>query len=185
MNMIKNQQPNKERAWKKKFKQFREVGKLRISNMSSKDQPLSVILEEFIEIAYQEGRRDGMGKSMPSSLSDELPETMIWNIDHREEILNPPRKKSTFVQEILHLHLEKYPDGAIYVSHKEWLETYGGNKLSLAGQKNGPKNILKRYNIACWTGTITNPEELKLIADAEGRELTEKDIIYRLYYKKT
>jgi len=43
-------------VWKNGFKVFREVGKLRVSNMASKDQPLSIILEEFIGTVYQKGR---------------------------------------------------------------------------------------------------------------------------------
>ncbi|KKR14637.1 MAG: hypothetical protein UT43_C0020G0005 [Parcubacteria group bacterium GW2011_GWC1_39_29] len=167
-------------VWKNGFKVFREVGKLRVSNMASKDQPLSIILEEFIGTVYQKGRLAGMGKEVP--LGSEPPETEVWRIIDDFETSNTahrefgPRKKLEFIQEVLNLHLKE--GQCAYASHKEWLSKNDINKLSPTRQKKGPKDMLKRYGINCKSVNFLDPADLALQAETEGRELTKEDVIY-------
>lgn len=183
-----NDTSNKEQSWKKGLKQFREIGKLRVSNMVNRNQSLSIVLEEFMYTVFQKGRVDGMGKQIPSNANDESSENEVWRIDDDDEGVpnscrkkSSPRKKSAFVTEVLIAFASAKEGEACYLSHKEWIEKMekDGRALSEARKRSGPRQILKRYGIDCTSGTIFG-EALRKQAEHEGRDLTEKDIVFQL-----
>jgi len=179
-NQIASNQINKEQAWKKRFKSFREVGKLMVSNTVFKGQPLSTILDEFIKTAYQEGRLDGMGQQIQSS--DEPSEDMVWTIDHLPEVVRPPRVRgnSSFVKEVLALNMT-FGDYA-YVSHKGWLKSFGekAETMSKGSLNNGPRYTLKNHGFICRAITVSDETERNGIADDDGVELDADSVIYSI-----
>lgn len=84
------------------------------------------------------------------------------------------REKSAFVKEV---EEALQNGGFVYVSHQEWLNKVG--EVSKATEKNGPRYTLKRLGYDCKAITLSG-KDLDAVADAEGRDLSEKDIIYAI-----
>lgn len=86
------------------------------------------------------------------------------------------RGLSPFIAEILEA-VKNSP--YVYFSHKAWLESLGerAETMSAGSLNNGPRYNLRAHKLVCIAGTASG-EELEAIAEAEGRELTEDDIVY-------
>ena len=103
------------------------------------------------------------------------------------KVLTRSREKSAFIKAVLALGLEvgQYAN----VSKKEWLDN-GGDKQSLASQKNGPRYTLKNLTTPDYPNGIDckavnlSGEDLEAVAESENRELGESDVIYAMTKRK-
>jgi len=98
------------------------------------------------------------------------------------KVTSKQRGKSSFNSEVLAMNLKlgEYT----YASHKYWLDSLvkDGKDLkamSAGSLSNGPRYSLKLYKLRC-QAVLLSGKELKDLAESEGRELTENDIIYSI-----
>lgn len=106
---------------------------------------------------------------------------MILRIDEQlasAKTVGRTRSVSPFVATIKSLGLEN--GGFAYVSHKEWLDT-AGQEQTAASQKNGPRYTLRRHGFDC-RPVLLEGNDLAQVAEAEGRELTDSDVVYAIKY---
>lgn len=176
-----------EPTWEKKLEQFREIGKITVSNGVKKGQSLLAVIKEVMGTIYRQGRADNIKKQAILN-NDEVPEALIWRVDDMETS-NFSRKKSgshkktrsssPFIAEIeaLGLKVGQYA----YVSHKKWLDM-GGDQQTVASQKNGPIYSLKRNGYEVVRGNLKGAE-LEAVAEADEIELNENEVIYSITRK--
>lgn len=86
------------------------------------------------------------------------------------------REKSAFITEVIEALKS---GGYVYVSHKTWLKSLGDKQITQASQKNGPRYTLKTYGVDC-KAVVLSGEDLEQVADSEGIELNESDIVYAM-----
>ena len=65
-----------------------------------------------------------------------------------------------------------------FVSHKEWRASVD-KEITVASDKNGPRYTLKRLGYDCVAGNLSGLD-LEAVAEAEGRDLSDTDIIYSI-----
>ncbi len=171
-------------AWENRFKQFRELKGIWVSNRANKNRPLLDELELFIKTVYQEGLRVGEGKPIP--LSVEPSENEVWWIV--QEVPGLHRKGSAFITDVLSTFASLKEGSVCYISHRRWLEEMEreGRELSEAYKKYGPRQTLKRHGIDCVSVTLFGDSLKKWNerhAEKDGVVLTEEDVIYKLTKK--
>lgn len=109
----------------------------------------------------------------------------VGKVRFSEKTINRTREKSQFNSEVEKLGL-KVGEFA-YVSHLAWLESLGDKAklpkeqggMSKGSLNNGPRYSLKRNGFDC-VAVLLSGKDLKAVADSEGRELKETDIIYSI-----